>query len=135
MKLDLKELVNKITSAFTVSQTQEFTACGKTWTFRRVGSVVYLDAPADIRTASQGLNTIGTLPIGMRPSYIQRLHIGNSTIGHFLQISPSGLVQLYAISAITAAQNCSFSTSFIVGGYYVAQLLQGFWPSSRLEVA
>lgn len=116
MKLDLKEWINKITTMFTVSQTQTFTACGKTWIFRRIGNIVFLDAPADISTASSGGNTIGTLPIGMRPTYQQIIHIGNSTYGHFLTIYPSGLVQFYATSAISSAQNNSFSTSYIVGG-------------------
>lgn len=116
MKLDLKEWIDKITKMFTVSQVQEFTACGKVWTFRRIGNVVFLDAPEDIRTASSGFNTIGTLPTGMRPTYYQRIHIGNSTRGDFLQISTTGLVQYYATSAISSALNSSFSTSFIVGG-------------------
>lgn len=127
MKLDLKEWINKITTMFTVSQTQTFTACGKNWEFRKIGNIVFLDASADIRTASSGMNTIGTLPVGMRPTYVQRIHIGNSTYGHFLQISPSGLVQFYAISAITSAQNNSFSTSFIVGGV-VRSLLKALKP-------
>lgn len=116
MKLDLKEWIAKITTMFTVSQTETFTACGKAWVFRRIGNIVFLDAPADISTASSGGNTIGTLPIGMRPTYQQRVHIGNSTYGHFLTIYPSGLVQFYATTAISSAQNNAFSTSFIVGG-------------------
>ena len=116
--LDLKKQIAKLNGMFTISQTHTFTACGKDWYFRRIGNVVYFDSPADIRSAASGVTTLGTLPIGMRPKYIQRLHVGNSNAFQFVQINPSGVVQFYTSAAVTSAQNNSFSTSFIaeVGG-------------------
>lgn len=116
--LNVKNTLAKVIAMFTVSQTQTFTACGKNWAFRRIGNIVFLDAPDDIRTASSGHNTIGTLPVGMRPKYNQRIHAGNNNEFQFVQINPSGVVQFYTSSAVTSAQNNSFSTSFIaeVGG-------------------
>ena len=117
MKLDLKEWVNKVTDALRVTQTQKFTACGKTWNFRRIGKVVYFDAPNDITSASAGLNLLGTLPSGMIPDYPQRVCLGNNaTATRFVQIGNDGKVYLYTSTAISSAMNGSCSSTYVVGG-------------------
>lgn len=92
-----------------VYQSQVFTALGKTWYFRKVGRIVYIDAPTDLTSASSGVNAIGTLPAGMRPSAPVYLHSGNNTADFRLIISTDGTVQLYAPTAVSGATNCSFS--------------------------
>ena len=101
---------------FKVAETQSFSYGGKTWTFRRIGKVVFIEASSDIRSASAGTNTIGTLRESMRPDYMQRYGIANSTTGEFLNISTTGLVTLYMPVAVTSAKNNSFDGCYIAGG-------------------
>ena len=100
-----------------VFQSQTFTALGKVWYFKRVGQIVYIDAPADATSSSSGYNTIGTLPVGMRPSIPLYLHSGNNTADFRLVVNTSGVVQLWAPYAMSSAYNCSFSGYSYIAGY------------------
>lgn len=122
MKLKLKklmaEVLRRLIEYTSVVETQTITACGKSWTFRRMGNIVFIDAPNDIRTASAGFTTIGTLRASMRPGYYMQMQAGNIGGSDMrLIISEGGTVQFYTPSAISSAANCSFSGySYIVGG-------------------
>lgn len=98
-----------------VGKTQTFTALGKDWTFRRIGSVVYLDAPADISNCPSGLNSIGTLDADMRPTINVYARVQNNTINAFATINSLGEVYVYSPTAISTATNFAFSTVFIAG--------------------
>lgn len=98
---------------FTVAETQSFTFGGKSWVFRRIGRIVFVEATGDIRSASAGTNTIGTLRESMRPDYTQRIGIANSTTGEFLNIYTNGGVYLYMPTAVTSARNNSFNGCYI----------------------
>ena len=98
---------------FTVAETQSFTFGGKSWVFRRIGRIVFVEATGDIRSASAGTNTIGTLRESMRPDYTQRIGISNSTTGEFLNIYTNGGVYLYMPTAVTSARNNSFNGCYI----------------------
>lgn len=111
-----KKAITEIAKMFKVAETQSFSYGGKTWTFRRIGKVVFIEASSDIRSASAGTNTIGTLRESMRPDYLQRYGIANSTTGEFLNISTTGLVTLYMPMAVTSARNNSFDGCYIAGG-------------------
>ena len=101
---------------FTIAETQSFTFGGKSWVFRRIGRIVFVEATGDIRTASAGTNTIGTLRESMRPDYTQRIGIANTTTGEFLNIYTNGVVYLYMPVAVTSARNNSFNGCYIAGG-------------------
>ena len=92
-----------------------FAKLSKNWTFRRIGKVVFLEAPADSKNVVAGMNTIGTLPTSMRPISLLRVGIGNgASTSAFLQIGTDGVVQFYSAQAAASARNCSISTSFVV---------------------
>ena len=115
--LDLKALLTKILQMFSISKTQTFNACGKYWTFNKLGNVVWLDAPRDSSGVSAGYNTIGTLPSDMCPRDTQRIDIGNGyNINGFLEIGTNGVVRFYSAVAASGARNCAFSTSYITNG-------------------
>ena len=115
--LNVKKLLTKITDSLRVTETEEFTALAKTWTFRRIGNIVFMDAPADSKNVVAGYNAIGTLSASMRPTIGQRIAIGNShNIAAFLEISTDGTIRFYSAQASSGARNCSLSTSFIRGG-------------------
>ena len=97
-------------------QNVTFTACGKTWSFNRIGKVVYIDAPTDVSSAVAGMNVLGTLPTGMRPSFPLQLHTGNNTNDFRLTIGTDGVTQFYTPYAISGGTNCCFSGySYIAG--------------------
>ena len=114
-----KKAITEIAKMFKVVETQSFTFGGKSWVFRRIGNIVFVEATDDIRTASAGTNTIGTLRESMRPDYTQRIGIANSTRGEFLNIYTNGGVYLYMPTATTSARNNSFCGRYIArwGGY------------------
>lgn len=115
--LDLKKLQTKILQALTVSQTVTFTAYNKQWVFRKVGCVVFFDAPNDGKGFPAGNCTIGTLPVGMRPTYVQRICVGNDTPHmRFVNIDTLGKVTMYNNTAYPNAVNCAVSSAFIAGG-------------------
>lgn len=115
--LDVKKLLAKTLQAFTVSQTVTFTAYNKPWIFRKVGCVVFFDAPNDGKGFPAGTCTIGTLPVGMRPTYTQRINLRNdSKAFRFVNIEPSGAVTMYNNTAYSSAVNCAVSSAFIAGG-------------------
>ena len=115
--LDIKKLLTKILQALTVSQTVTFTAYNKPWIFRKVGRVVFFDAPNDGWGFPAGTCTIGTLPVGMRPMYAQRVNVGNnSNAFRFINIEASGVVTMYNNTAYSSAVNCAVSSAFIAGG-------------------
>lgn len=115
--LIVKALILKILDPLRITETETFTALGKTWTFRKIGCVVYMDAPSDSTNVVAGYNSIGILPESMRPDVQQRLAVGNGyNLNAFLEITTSGVVRMYSGVASSAARNCSFSTAFISGG-------------------
>ena len=111
--LNVKKLLTQILSMLYVSQTQTFTACGKNWGFRRIGKVVYVDAPSDITSTTSGWNSIGTLQTGLRPLSTKRIRPANRTDAMYMDIATTGVVRLYCPSAITSANNCALSSSYI----------------------
>lgn len=119
--LDLKKWMTKVSDSIktlTYSQSQTITALGKWWVFRRIGNVVYVDAPNDSTSSVvAGTNTIGTLNTGLRPSNVQYLKCTNIDADVRLIINTNGVVQLYSSTAWSGAHNCGFSgMSYIVGG-------------------
>lgn len=120
----LKEYMTELTTALSnliaktkVTETQTFTACGKVWTFRRIGNVVWFDAPNDGSGIAAGNNSIGTLRESMRPGYTVRLPIANMTQTlNFVNITTAGVITLYSTAASSGARNCATSGSYIVGG-------------------
>ena len=122
MKANLKETICHILqrlNAYTkVVETQTFTALGKPWVFRRIGNVVYIDAPLDSDASiSAGVNTIGTLGASMRPAHNTYLKCTNINDDVRLFIFPDGTVSLYTPYAWSGLHNCGFSgMSYIVGG-------------------
>lgn len=123
--LDVKKLLTKILKALMVSQTVTLTAYNKQWIFRKVGCVVFFDAPNDGKGFPSGSCTIGTLPVGMRPTYTQRINIGNnSNVMRFVNIDASGAVTMYNNTAYPNAVNCAVSSAFIAGGgYFISRIL------------
>ena len=72
--LDVKKLLAKILLRLNnytkVVETQTFTHLGKFWTFRRIGNIVFVDAPNDMSgTVAAGSTNIGTLNASLRPGY------------------------------------------------------------------
>ena len=114
--LDVKKMLMKLSDMVRITETQVFTYGGKDWRFRRIGRIVFIEASSDIRSASQGLNAIGTLRESMRPEYAYRVHIANSTDGVFLSVEPTGIVNLYMPAAVSSANNNSFSGCYIAKG-------------------
>ena len=93
---------------------QTFTALGKDWRFRKIGRVVYVDAAADVSSASAGSTSIGTLDADMRPTYTVNIPCGNmSNYMRFLIINPNGNVSVYTSTAISSATNFSFQGSYL----------------------
>ena len=134
--LDIKKLLTKITDLLRVTETETFTALTKTWTFRRIGNIVFMDAPADSRNVVAGYNAIGTLSASMRPTIQQRIAIGNaSNVAAFLEISTNGVVQFYSAQASSGARNCSLSTSFIRGGVLRKSIYVNYRTPYRKVVA
>lgn len=138
--LDIKKWMAKVSARLNthtkVVETQTMTALGKTWTFRRIGNVVWLDAPNDSTGVVAGSNTIGTLNLSMRPAITQYIAPGNVDVGAsgFLIIDGNGPVRFYSWAAASAARNCGFSTSFIVGGVLLNSIFKAFsrFTSSRI---
>lgn len=140
--LDLKALLAKILNALTISEVVTFTKYNKSWTFSRIGRVIYVDAVSDVSGfVPAGLSTIGTLPTSMRP--ISHIHLGvtNTNLDYRLTINPAGLVQYYQPSATSSAHNAGFSGySFINGGGYLTSKfyeifshLERWWEHVRFK--
>lgn len=85
----------------------------KNWQFRKLGKLVVVNAYGDIKSASAGTNTVGTLPTEYRPAYQVILGIANDTAKRFLSISTAGVVNFYTPTAISTATNCG------IGGCYI----------------
>lgn len=111
---NLSDSYNQVVgSMISVNKTQIITALGKDWKFRKVGVTVFLDAPDDATSGSNGTNTIGTLDEDMRPSIGVRMRCANNN-NVFLLINPDGEVQAYnSGSAFSSATNFAFSLSFL----------------------
>ena len=115
--LDLKKMLMKLSNMVRVTETQVFTYGGKSWQFRRIGKIVFVEASADIRNATQGVNTIGTLRETMRPEYTAyKLHIANSTVSAFLSVETTGTVSVYMPAAVSSASNNAFYGCYIANG-------------------
>lgn len=102
-----------------VTKTQSFTYNNKTFSFRKVGAIVFVDASGDINGIPQGVTNIGTLDADMRPNYTQRYRAANDLAAEnrFLGIEPDGKVYLYSSVAKAGATNNSFSGfAFIARG-------------------
>lgn len=101
-------------SPFRVVKSQTFSALGKSWYFRKIGRVVYVDSNSDISSAPAGATNIGTLDADMRPEFTTYIPCGNQAgATRFLTITPSGVVSVYTSSAITSATNFGFHDSYI----------------------
>ena len=112
--LNVKKLLYKILGMLTVSSTYTITACGKPWTFNKVGRTVFFDAPNDIQSASAGVTTLGNIPAQFRPMVQQRIPCGNrSNSNCFVQIAGDGNVILYTPTAIASATNGAFSATYL----------------------
>jgi len=115
--LDVKALLTKILGKFTVSDAQDIIALNKTWHFRRVGSIVYIDATSDMSgTVASGSTVIGTLKASLRPKYNVYLKCTNANADIRLIIVPAGTVTFYHPSQTTGAQNCGFSGNSWIAG-------------------
>ena len=102
---DSKTTVQQIT----VSHSQEIPALNKMWRFRRVGSIVYIDANSDMSgTVAAGSTTIGTLDVQLRPKYVTYLKCTNTTDDVRLIIDIDGSVIFYHPSQTTSPTNCGF---------------------------
>lgn len=94
---------------------QTFTAYGKTWTFRKYGNVVYVDAPDSMTPSSSGANSIGTLPPEFRPAYTTRLIAANAEGAYkILLINTDGAVSAFCYTTVGQA------TPFSITGSYLA---------------
>ena len=94
---------------------QTFTAYGKTWTFRKYGSVVYVDAPDAMTPTTAGGNSIGTLPSEFRPSYTTRLVAANAEGAYkVLLINTDGSVSAFCYTTVGQ------STPYSITGSYLA---------------
>lgn len=91
-------------------QSQTITALGKQWIFRRIGSVVYVDAPGDSNASiSAGMNTVGTLNTGLWPTnpvYLKCTNINDDV--RLIIDNTTGAIKLYAPYAWSGAHNCAF---------------------------
>ena len=115
--LDIKKMLTKLSNMVRVTESQVFTYGGKDWRFRRIGKIVFVEASSDIRNATQGVNTIGTLRETMRPEYtVYRLHVANSTVGAFLSVELNGTVTVYMPAAVSSASNNAFCGCYIAKG-------------------
>ena len=120
--LDVKKLLGKMLERLNnytkVAETQTFTALNKSWKFRRIGNVVYVDSPSDAcGSIPAGTSSIGTLQASMRPENNVYLKCTNNNADWRLYIAPTGAVSFYHPTATSGAVNCGFSGySFIVGG-------------------
>ena len=109
---DVNELNSKITPSSVT-----FSFGGKTWYFYKINRIVVVIAPSDIRSASSGNNTIGTLPAAYRP--FASIYLGVQNAGSdnqrkcFLIVNPNGDVVFYSPVAITTAQNCGITGCYI----------------------
>lgn len=128
--LDVKKLLTKILLRLNnytkVVETQTITALNKTWVFRRIGNIVFIDASSDMSgTVPAGFTNIGTLNASLRPSYNVYLKCTNTNADIRLYVYPSGVVTFYHPTATSGATNCGFSGySFIAGGgYFITSLL------------
>lgn len=110
--LNVKKLLTQILLQMTVKSTS-LTALGKTWYFYRIGRIVLVQAFGDMRSASSGTNSIGTLPAEFRPAYNSYFGIQNSTANMFLIISATGPVSFYSERAVSAAMNCGIYGVYI----------------------
>lgn len=142
---DLANILNAVlppTDYSKVVETQTITALNKTWTFRRIGNIVFIDASGDMSgTVGAGFINIGVLSETLRPKYNVYLKCNNSTADIRLYVYPSGTVTFYHPSQTTGAQNCGFSGyAWIVGDgqaspppradcadYVVEQGTSGIW--------
>ena len=141
--VDIKKLLTKILLRFNnytkVAETQTFTALNKSWKFRRIGNVVYVDASSDANgSIPAGTSSIGTLPASMRPENNVYLKCTNNNADWRLYIAPSGAVTFYHPTATSGAVNCGFSGySFIAGGGYCINALlstiERWWRYVRCE--
>ena len=140
--LDVKKFLTKILLRLNnytkVVETQTITAFNKTWTFRRIGNIVFIDASGDMSgTVAAGFTNIGTLNASLRPGYNVYLKCTNANADIRLYVYPSGQVTFYHPTATSGATNCGFSGySFIVGGYFItafmSTLVRG-WQYVRCE--
>lgn len=132
--LDIKKMLTKLSNMVRVTETQVFTYGSKNWQFRRIGKIVFIEASNDIRSATQGVNIIGTLRESMRPEYGYRVHIANSTVGAFLSVETTGTVSLYMPAAVSSASNNSFCGCYIaVGGYCLKAVFSRLCAPFRLK--
>lgn len=119
-RTDLTNILNEVLTPVDYSKVveeQTITALNKTWTFRRIGNIVFIDASADMSgTVSAGSTNIGTLNASLRPKYNVYLKCTNANLDIRLVIAPTGVVTFYHPSQTTGSQNCGFSGyAWIVG--------------------
>lgn len=107
---DVSDFVDGLNVGSGVYEEQTITALGKSWRFRRIGSIVFIDANNDMTgTVAAGNTNIGTLNESLRPKYNVYLKCTNANLDIRLLIYPSGQVTFYHPSQTTGAQNCGFS--------------------------
>ena len=93
---------------------QTFTAYGKTWTFRKYGGVVYVDAPDAMTPSASGANSIGTLPSEFRPSYTTRLVAANAEGAYkVLLINTDGAVSAFCYTTVGQSTPYSITGSYL----------------------
>lgn len=87
---------------------------GKTWYFKKLNGVVFLEGAGDVSSASSGFNAIGTLPAGFRPQRTVRLMCQNYVGGLcFVYVYTDGTFGFYNHAAISSARNSDFTGSWI----------------------
>lgn len=110
--LNIKKLLTQILLQMAVKSTS-LTALGKTWYFYRIGRIGIVQAFGDMRTASSGTNSVGTLSAEFRPVFSSYFGVQNSTANMFLIMAPAGTVNFYSDRAVSSATNCGIYGVYI----------------------
>lgn len=89
----------------------------KTFTFDRIGQMVFVNAPQDMPALAAGEHVVGQLPDGFKPFYNPvRIPVSNDTSLKFMTISSGGEVKIYNPSTTTSPSNYSISGSYVAFG-------------------
>ena len=95
------------------TQSTTLTYGRKTFTFHRFGNIVVCSSGADIKTADNGYNIIGTLPEEFRPASVVVSRVSNVIDLWQFSVGADGVVRLYTTYAVTAAHNCAVNAVWV----------------------
>lgn len=115
VKQPTRSEIDALNSNITTVTTHTINWGGKTWSFYKIGRIVWFSAPFDANDVPSGSNNIGTLPEAFRPIQraLFRCQNSNYNINSWVTITIEGAVSVYRDSAITTATNFSFGGCYI----------------------